>query len=72
MPTKSWNLGLVERIGRDAIVIVEWGDRFAEALGGEGLWIRLALGAHGRSAQLEARGERAKSLLDAIAAGIPY
>ncbi|MFT3922537.1 MAG: tRNA (adenosine(37)-N6)-threonylcarbamoyltransferase complex ATPase subunit type 1 TsaE [Myxococcales bacterium] len=65
-------LGLVERIGRDAIVIVEWGDRFSEALGGQGLWIRLALDAQGRTAVVEARGERANSLLEEIAAGIPY
>ena len=65
-------LGLVERIGNDAIVIVEWGDRFSEALGGRGLWIRLELGAQGRTAQLEARGDRANSLLAEIAAGIPY
>ncbi len=65
-------LGLVERIGRDAIVIVEWGDRFAEALGGNGLWIELSLGAQGRTARLAARGERAKSILAEIALGIPY
>lgn len=56
-------LGLVERIGRDAVVIVEWGDRFGEALGGAGLWIWLAYAEHGRSARLEARGERARALL---------
>jgi len=65
-------LGLVERIGRDAIVIVEWGDRFSEALGGRGLWIRLALDAQGRTACFSARGERANALLQEIAAGIPY
>ena len=52
-------------------MIVEWGDRFAEALGGEGLWIWLALGAaRAHARRLEARGERAaSSLLAAIAAG---
>lgn len=59
-------LGLVERIGRDAVVIVEWGDRFAEALGGQGLWLHLSLTAAGRSAQLEARGPRAEALLTVI------
>lgn len=56
-------LGLLDRIGADAIVIVEWGDRFAEALGGQGLWIELSLSEHGRSARLEARGERAEEIL---------
>lgn len=56
-------LGLLERIGRDAVVIVEWGDRFAEVLGNEGLWIWLAYGEQGRSARLEARGARGARLL---------
>jgi tRNA threonylcarbamoyladenosine biosynthesis protein TsaE len=64
-------IGLAERIGRDAVVIVEWGDRFSEALGGQGLWIHLALTAHGRTARLEARGSRARSLLAELAALIP-
>lgn len=56
-------LGLVDRIGRDAVVIVEWGDRFAHALGGAGLWVWLSYEENGRSARLEARGERAAALL---------
>jgi tRNA threonylcarbamoyladenosine biosynthesis protein TsaE len=63
-------LGLLERIGRDAIVIVEWGDRFAGALGGEGLWIHLSLGADGRSARLEARGARGREILDHLRTGM--
>jgi tRNA threonylcarbamoyladenosine biosynthesis protein TsaE len=59
-------LGLVPRIGGDAVVIVEWGDRFADALGGEGLWIHLGLTESGRSARLEARGPRAAALLAAL------
>jgi hypothetical protein len=50
---------------------VECGDRFSEALGGQGLWIHLALTAHGRTARLEARGSRARSLLAELAAVIP-
>lgn len=63
-------LGLVERIGADAIVIVEWGDRFSEALGGEGLWVHLALGASGRTAQFQARGPRATALLTEICSAV--
>jgi tRNA threonylcarbamoyladenosine biosynthesis protein TsaE len=59
-------LGLTERIGRDAVVIVEWGDRFAEALGGHGLWIWLSLDSEGRKARLEARGSRPEQILAAV------
>jgi tRNA threonylcarbamoyladenosine biosynthesis protein TsaE len=61
-------LGLLDRIGRDAVVIVEWGDRFADALGGRGLWIRLSLTGDGRSARLEARGARGREILDHLRA----
>jgi tRNA threonylcarbamoyladenosine biosynthesis protein TsaE len=59
-------LGLLDRIGGDAIVIVEWGDRFAEALGGQGLWVSLALTGEGRQARLEARGRRAEEILKQV------
>jgi tRNA threonylcarbamoyladenosine biosynthesis protein TsaE len=36
-------LGLHERIGLDAVVVVEWGARFLHALGGDGVVITLAL-----------------------------
>jgi tRNA threonylcarbamoyladenosine biosynthesis protein TsaE len=65
-PDELVELGLSERIGRDAVVLVEWGDRFATALGSEGLWIWLALSAEGRSARLEARGARGMALLQKI------
>ncbi len=59
-------LGLTDRIGADAIVIVEWGARFAEALGNQGLFIWLSLDGQGRSARLEGRGARGEALLDAL------
>jgi tRNA threonylcarbamoyladenosine biosynthesis protein TsaE len=65
-PDELIELGLSERIGRDAVVLVEWGDRFATELGGEGLWIWLALSAQGRSARLEARGTKGIVLLQKI------
>jgi tRNA threonylcarbamoyladenosine biosynthesis protein TsaE len=65
-PDELVELGLSERIGRDAVVLVEWGDRFATMLGNEGLWIWLALTAVGRSARLEARGARGIALLQQI------
>ena len=52
-------LGLGERIGADAVVLVEWGARFARALGGDGLWLAIAVDPRGtRSCRIRARGER--------------
>lgn len=59
-------LGLTERIGHDAIVLVEWGDRFSAALGNEGLWLWLAYADQGRSVRLEPRGPRGGALLRRI------
>ena len=67
-------LGLVDRIGRDAIVLVEWGDRFSEALGGEGLWIWLSLSGEtpsGRTARLVPRGRRGMALFERLRALVP-
>lgn len=60
-------LGLLPRIGSDAVLLVEWGDRFAQALGGEGLWLWLSLGSDGRTARLEPRGARGAALLRRLA-----
>jgi tRNA threonylcarbamoyladenosine biosynthesis protein TsaE len=67
-PDELIELGLVERIGGDAVVLVEWGARFAEELGGQGLWVQLSLAAHGRSARVEARGARGEALLTGLIA----
>lgn len=64
-------LGLTDRIGRDAVVIVEWGDRFREALGGEGLWIWLRLEAQGRSARLVPQGARGRDMVERLIAHAP-
>jgi tRNA threonylcarbamoyladenosine biosynthesis protein TsaE len=67
-------LGLMDRIGRDAIVLVEWGDRFREALGDEGLWIWLSLSGEttsGRSARLLPRGKRGMALFERLRALVP-
>lgn len=67
-PDELVELGLVERVGADAVVLIEWGARFAEDLGGEGLWVRLSLAPAGRAAQLEAHGARAEALLTRLIA----
>lgn len=67
-PDELVELGLVERIGADAAVLIEWGARFADALGGQGLWVALALAPQGRRAQLTARGARADALLERLLA----
>lgn len=61
-------LGITERIGRDAVLLVEWGDRFADALGNEGLWVWLSYSSPGRAARLEARGPRGIALLSRVQA----
>jgi tRNA threonylcarbamoyladenosine biosynthesis protein TsaE len=62
-------LGLLPRIGGDAVVLVEWGDKFARALGDVGLWVTLEL-ARGseRMCVLRARGTRGHTRLSALAA----
>ncbi|MET0414204.1 MAG: tRNA (adenosine(37)-N6)-threonylcarbamoyltransferase complex ATPase subunit type 1 TsaE [Polyangiaceae bacterium] len=61
-------LGLLDRIGRDVIAIVEWGDRFSEALGARGLWIWLTYEDEGRSARVQARGDSGEALLERLLA----
>ena len=69
-PDELIELGLVDRIGRDAVVLVEWGDRFAEALGSQGLWVWLELTERGRSARITGRGPRGEQLLSALRAAL--
>ncbi len=66
VPDELVELGFMERIGRDAVALVEWGDRFADALGANGLWIRLRYADSGRYARLEARGERGRALFERL------
>lgn len=59
-------LGLRERRGEGAVVLVEWGEPYIEELGGDALTVHLTLEASGRAAQIEATGDRSRELLGAI------
>jgi tRNA threonylcarbamoyladenosine biosynthesis protein TsaE len=65
-------LGLRDRIGGDAVVLVEWGARFVEALGVPDVRIDLALGAGGeeRSARVVGQGERGGEVVRAVRLGM--
>jgi tRNA threonylcarbamoyladenosine biosynthesis protein TsaE len=57
-------LGLVSRIGVDAVVLIEWGMRFESELGRNGLLVEIAHAqGEGRTARLAARGPRGQTLL---------
>ena len=60
-------LGLVSRIGADAVVLIEWGERFADQLGSSGLRIQLALGrGTERRCALHARGPSGAALIERL------
>jgi tRNA threonylcarbamoyladenosine biosynthesis protein TsaE len=59
-------LGLRERRGEGAIVLVEWGEPYIEELGGDAFILHLIPAELGRAAQIQATGERSRDLLRAI------
>jgi tRNA threonylcarbamoyladenosine biosynthesis protein TsaE len=61
-------LGLLPRIGTDAVVLVEWGDKFAQELGTDGLWIEIDLGENERTCVLRGRGQRGQALIRSLSA----
>jgi len=64
-------LGLIERIGGDAIVLIEWGARFAAALGGAGITVQLERGAaSGRRCAIAALGPGGGELLARVTAAL--
>lgn len=65
------NLGLRERRGEGAIVVVEWGEPYVEALGGEAVSITLEHAERGRRASVQAVGARGEEIIAALASRAP-
>ncbi len=66
-PDELVELGIFERIAADAVVLVEWGERFLEALGPVALVVRLSLtGDTSRRAHIEPRSARGEAIVDAL------
>ncbi len=62
-PEEVLELGLVERMGGPALVVVEWGERFEDVLGTPALRLRLALtGEVSRRARVEGVPSRLATL----------
>jgi tRNA threonylcarbamoyladenosine biosynthesis protein TsaE len=63
-------LGLVERVGHDAVALVEWGERFLPQLRADGLLVRMAHDvAVGRRIRLTPLGPRGAALIAALERG---
>ena len=71
-PAALRELGLSDRIGSDAVVLVEWGERFAQALGEGGLHVAIDLaGERVRRCVLTARDARGAELLACLTRAAP-
>jgi tRNA threonylcarbamoyladenosine biosynthesis protein TsaE len=68
-PGELGELGLRERRGEGAALVVEWGEPYLEALGGDALVLDLAIppGGSGREARVVGTGPRGRALATALA-----
>jgi tRNA threonylcarbamoyladenosine biosynthesis protein TsaE len=65
------DLGLIDRVGGDAAVLVEWGERFGAELGSSGLLLRLSRPrGSARTCALHPRGARGNALLSRVRAAL--
>jgi tRNA threonylcarbamoyladenosine biosynthesis protein TsaE len=65
--SELFELGLRERRGEGAAVIVEWGEPYVDALGGDALIVKLSHSDSGaRSAEIKTTGERSLAMLEAL------
>jgi tRNA threonylcarbamoyladenosine biosynthesis protein TsaE len=60
------DLGLEERIGHDAVALVEWGERFAQELGWQGLVLSIRGSEDTRRCRGHAIGPRGEQLLSRL------
>lgn len=66
-PESVHELGLDEQLSNGAVLLVEWGGRFFEALGSDGLSMRLAMrGPSARGCTILAHGVRGRALLQRL------
>ena len=71
-PEMLVELGLHELQGGDAVLLVEWGERFAFELGNQGLWVYLLFDSQGdRLARLVSHGPSGERLLRQVAQPSP-
>ena len=67
-PRELEGLGLADRRREGALLVVEWGEPYAAALGGDALLVTLAHAPRGRSVRLAATGARGAQILARLAA----
>ena len=70
-PDEIFEIGIEEALGTSAVALIEWGERFADAI--PGLALRLfidVLGESSRRFRFEATGARGARILEALAASL--
>lgn len=71
-PEELEDIGFSEYAGGDGVTLIEWAELFSEELPEEYLQITLLLEPIGRTAVLEAKGERYQELLKEVEANVDF